>query len=149
MTLPDRSQSLAIDAYAVDENTAQASLTGEVNHHYILRYGSLFAAAFLQGFGSYFSDRNDDNVVCSKDSVICVNNQLNNSARDAAFSGLGQVGTALSSSVQQQFSRPITVELARGTGLGVLFMRDVEPSDSAAGQNASLTADKSPTIVKG
>ncbi len=148
MTLPDQSQSLAIDAYAVDENTAQASLTGEVNHHYMLRYGSLFAAAFLQGFGSYFSDRNDDNVVCSKDSVICVNNQLNNSAKDAAFSGLGQVGTALSSSVQQQFSRPITVELARGTGLGVLFMRDVEPSDSAAGQNASLTADKSPTVVK-
>ncbi|WP_119342951.1 TrbI/VirB10 family protein [Facilibium subflavum] len=128
MSIPGHNNSISINAYAIDSETAQSSLAGDINHHYLLRYGSLFAAAFLQGFGTYFNSDNQDSWNCNKSGTICINNKLNDSVRDASFSGLGEIGTSLSSSVRQEFSRPVTVKLAKGAGIGVLFMQDVQQS---------------------
>lgn len=131
MSMPGRNQSIAINAYAVDGSTAQIALASDVNHHYIERYGSLFAAAFLQGFGTYFSNQNQNQQIClsgqSGGLLPCfnVNNNSQPTVRSAAFSGLGQVGTALSANMASIFNRPPTVKLYQGTGVGILFTNDV------------------------
>ncbi|WP_440615194.1 DotG/IcmE/VirB10 family protein [Cysteiniphilum sp. 6C5] len=131
MSMPSRSNSISINAYAVDGSTAQIALASDVNHHYIERYGSLFAAAFLQGFGTYFSNQNQNQQIClsgqSGGLLPCFNVNSNNqpSVKSAAFSGLGQVGTALSSNMASVFNRPPTVKLYQGTGVGILFTNDV------------------------
>ncbi|WP_192484713.1 MULTISPECIES: DotG/IcmE/VirB10 family protein [Cysteiniphilum] len=131
MSMPSREHSIAINAYAVDGSTAQIALASDVNHHYIERYGSLFAAAFLQGFGTYFSNQNQNQQIClsgqSGGILPCFNVNNNNqpTVRSAAFSGLGQVGTALSANMASIFNRPPTVKLYQGTGVGILFTNDV------------------------
>lgn len=62
LSAKDLLQSVSINAYAIDQNTAQTALATNVDHHYLLRYGSLFAASFLQGFGTYF-DRKQQIII--------------------------------------------------------------------------------------
>ncbi|MFZ9034974.1 MAG: TrbI/VirB10 family protein [Francisellaceae bacterium] len=56
MSLPDVDHTISITAYAIDPQTAQNAMASDVDHHYLLRYGSLFASAFLQGFGDYWNN---------------------------------------------------------------------------------------------
>ena len=42
----------AIQAVAIDPQTARTALAGQINNHYLLKYGTLFASSFLQGVGS-------------------------------------------------------------------------------------------------
>ncbi len=127
MNIPGRSSSVAINAYAIDSRTAQNALATDVNHHYIARYASLFASGFLQGFGNAFSQVNnpcDGNGNC----WIFTNNQARNATtKSAVAQGLGQVGTNWGQAVGQGFNRPPTVKLAQGSGLGILFVKDVIP----------------------
>lgn len=131
LAMKTMSRSISIRAYAVDQSTAQSGLATSVNHHYLLRYGSLFAASFLQGFGTYFSNTQNRCIgieiggkpICFNDNRQSYN--ATDAMRSAAFSGLGQIGTALSSSVAKQFNRPPTVKLSQGSAIGVLFMQDV------------------------
>ena len=123
----DASSSMAIEAYAIDQNTAQSALATSANHHYLLRYGSLFSAAFLQGFGTYFSDGQSNS--CPPNATICINTQkAAMTTQNAAYAGLGQIGTALSNAMAQQFNMPPTVKLAQGSAIGVLIMNDVNPT---------------------
>lgn len=131
MSMPNRSNSISINAYAVDGTTAQIALASDVNHHYIERYGSLFAAAFLQGFGTYFSNQNQNQQICLSGQAagllpcFSISNNNQPSIRSAAFSGIGQVGTALSANMASVFNRPPTIKLYQGTGVGILFTNDV------------------------
>ena len=50
IVLPGQEKSQAINAVAVDENTARAALNGNVNEHFWRRYGSMMAASFVSGF---------------------------------------------------------------------------------------------------
>ena len=126
MSIPSDSSSMAINAYAIDQNTAQSAMATSVNHHYLLRYGSLFSAAFLQGFGTYFS--NGQNSACPPNATICINTQKAAvTTQNAAYAGLGQIGSALSNAMAQQFNMPPTVKLAQGSAIGILIMDDVRP----------------------
>ncbi|WP_440993235.1 DotG/IcmE/VirB10 family protein [Cysteiniphilum litorale] len=126
MSIPGANSSMAINAYAIDQNTAQSAMATSVNHHYLLRYGSLFSAAFLQGFGTYFS--NGQNSACPPNATICINTQKAAvTTQNAAYAGLGQIGSALSNAMAQQFNMPPTVKLAQGSAIGILIMDDVRP----------------------
>ncbi|WP_119328491.1 TrbI/VirB10 family protein [Cysteiniphilum halobium] len=131
LSIDSRAKSISINAYAIDQNTAQTALASDVDHHYLLRYGSLFAASFLQGFGTYFSNAQNNNRWCYTDPItrreVCQGSEVEMSARNAAYSGLGQIGTALSSSMSKQFDKPPTVTLDQGSAIGVLIMQDVNP----------------------
>ena len=52
ISLPNLSRSSGIQAIAVDPDTAKTALSSEVDHHYLIRYGSLFASSFLKGFSN-------------------------------------------------------------------------------------------------
>ncbi|ALA25308.1 conjugal transfer protein TrbI [Piscirickettsia salmonis] len=129
MSLPELDHSISIKAYAINATTAQNALSSDVDNHYLLRYGGLFAAAFLQGFGDYFS-QNSSSLCGGATTCIITGTQStaeqNRTTKKALYSGLGQVGTTLAGKASAAFDRPPTVTLNQGVGMGILFMSDVK-----------------------
>lgn len=117
----------SINAYAIDPNTARTALASKVDHHYLLRYGSLFASSFLQGFGNAFQSANTTVTIggTGGGNNITVQNGIGRSALQNAVIGLATLGKSWSQVAQQQFSTPTTVEICSGTGIGVLFTQDL------------------------
>ncbi|WP_157966550.1 TrbI/VirB10 family protein [Fastidiosibacter lacustris] len=129
LSIPDRAASININAYAIDQATAQTALASDVDHHYLLRYGSLFSAAFLQGFGTYFTNAQNNSGWCYVDPMggkHCQGSEAALTTKNAAYAGLGQIGTALSSAMTKQFDKPPTVTLNQGSAIGVLIMQDIK-----------------------
>ncbi|OAJ34629.1 TrbI/VirB10 family protein [Piscirickettsia salmonis] len=129
MSLPELDHSISIKAYAINATTAQNALSSDVDNHYLLRYGGLFAAAFLQGFGDYFSQTSSS--LCGGATTCIITGtqstaEQNRTTRKALYSGLGQVGTTLAGKASAAFDRPPTVTLNQGVGMGILFMSDVK-----------------------
>jgi intracellular multiplication protein IcmE len=132
MTMPNLASSFSIGtAYAIDPQTANNAVATSADNHYMLRYGMLFASAFLQGFGNAYASVNSSNM-CGNNTTSCTiitpNGTPNNTvtAKTAAYQGLGQVGTNLGQVAANIYANtPPTVKLAQGTGIGILFMNDV------------------------
>lgn len=125
MVLKSQNQAIGISAYAVSPKTAQAALASTVNHHYLMRFGSLFAAAFLQGFGNSYANYQNP---CYGTNNCFIDGNLQRpsvTTKTAAYQGLGQIGTNVASIVQNNFYRPVTVTLKQGTAMGVLFISGV------------------------
>ncbi|MFZ0219932.1 MAG: 5-fold beta-flower protein [Candidatus Aquirickettsiella sp.] len=123
LTLPKLSESVAINTVAIDEGTARTALSSDTNNHYWLRYGTLFASAFLQGYGQSFLDYGN---AYSGAIVINPSNQpINLKPRDRVFVGLGQVGLQYSSILRNLFNTPPTVKVFSGTPMGILFLSDL------------------------
>ncbi len=138
MSVKGMPHSVSVDAYAVNAKTAQNALATSVNHHYLLRYGSLFAAAFLQGFGNAFQAVQPTCPPGTPCTIVGTGDQIKTTTTQAAYQGLGQVGTNLSGIVEQEFNRPPTVKLKQGVGMGILFMSDVTANGSEpVGQQAA------------
>ncbi len=130
MTLPQGASSFGINAYAIDANTANNAVASNVNNHYLLRYGMLFASGFLQGFGNAYQNYTYCPPGTQNCSVINTNgtsNLPNNNvtATTAMYQGFGQIGTSLGQVAAQQFNTPPTITVNQGTGIGVLFMSDL------------------------
>lgn len=147
MILKNYTDPIPINAYAIDPTTAQNALASYVNNHYVERYGSLFAAAMLQGFGNAYS--NYQNPCYGTNNCFIDGSVQKNSVttETALYQGLGQIGTNVASQVQNNFNRPATIVLNQGSGMGILFMSNVlnQPSgvispNSMLGNPAALSA---------
>uniref|UniRef100_UPI004040CB44 IcmE (DotG) n=1 Tax=Legionella pneumophila subsp. pneumophila TaxID=91891 RepID=UPI004040CB44 len=127
MSIPGAEKTISISAYAIDPNTARTALASRTNHHYLMRYGSLFASSFLQGFGNAFQSANTTITIggTGGGNNITVANGVRRSTLENAVIGLATVGKAWSQQAQQLFNTPTTVEVYSGTGLGILFTQDV------------------------
>ncbi|MBA4695841.1 MAG: type IVB secretion system protein DotG/IcmE [Legionella sp.] len=127
MSIPGAPRSMGISAYAIDPDTARTALASRSNHHYLLRYGSLFASSFLEGFGNAFQSANTTVTIggTGGGNNVTVQNGINRSALQNAVIGLATLGKSWGQAAQQQFNRPTTVELFSGSGLGILFTQDV------------------------
>ena len=119
LTLPKLGQSIAINTIAIDENTARTALSSYTNNHYWLRYGTLFASAFLQGYGQSFAAVQPNFVFFNNNTTPDLN------PRQRIFVGLGQVGTQYASVLGSVFSTPPTVHVYSGTPMGILFLSDL------------------------
>lgn len=122
MTLPHVPNSIAVNTVAIDQNTARTGISTYTNNHYLLRYGSLFASAFIQGYGQAFQT--------SGQTVISTGLATATTTPDLSPAGkfmvaLGNVGTRYSAILGQIFNTPPTVHVASGTALGILFLSDV------------------------
>lgn len=127
MSIPGAPKTIPINAYAIDPNTARTAIASKADHHYLLRYGSLFASSFLEGFGNAFQSANTTVTIggTGGGDNITVQNGIGRSALENAVIGLATVGKSWGQVTQQQFSRPTTVEVCSGTPLGILFTQDV------------------------
>jgi YD repeat-containing protein len=124
LTLPKLSQSISINTVAIDDSTARTALSSYTNNHYWLRYGTLFASAFLQGYGQSFL-----NAGSPFSGAVIINPnvqpQPNLKPRERVFVGLGQVGLQYASALGSIFSTPPTVHVYSGTPMGILFLSDL------------------------
>lgn len=122
LNLPDRNKTVAINAVAIDPDTARTAMSGEVDNHYLLRYGTFFASAFLAGIADAIqsSGSTTENTVLGP---VVVHDDL--SIGESAVVGLGQVGKQYANVLGQNINTPPTVKIQAGTGMGLLFMSDV------------------------
>jgi intracellular multiplication protein IcmE len=121
-------KTISISSYAIDPSTARTALAGRVNHHYLMRYGSLFASTFLAGFSSAIQSADTTITIGGTGGTTdtTVQNGIDRSLLENALIGLGEVGRAWAQTAQQLMNRPTTVELYSGTGMGILFTQDVQ-----------------------
>lgn len=126
LTLPKLSESVVINTVAIDENTARTALSSDTNNHYWLRYGTLFASAFIQGYGqSFINSAPNYNISLFPSPTPDQSQKINLSPRDRIFVGLGQVGLQYSSVLRNIFNTPPTVKVFSGTPMGILFLSDL------------------------
>lgn len=125
-SIPGMPSSMSINAVAIDQNTAQTAVSGKVNNHYLLRYGSLFASAFISGMSDAI--QSGGNTLVGPGIIWHSHDRLNTAQQVAV--GLGNVGQQYAQNMSDNFNRAPTIKIPGGTGLGVLLMGDMQlPSD--------------------
>ncbi len=117
-------KSLSITAVAVDPDSARTALASNVDHHYLLRYGTLLGSAFMTGYAK---------VITSQGSSVQTNTAtgttqtsmpaLNGSQQ--IYAALGQVGQNVGTATSTYFNTPNTITVDQGTGFGLLILNDV------------------------
>ena len=127
LSMPGAPKTISIAAFAIDPNTARTALSSETDHHYLSRYGALFASTFLEGFGNAFQSADTTVTIGGTGGTTdtTVQNGIGRSALENAVIGLANVGKAWGQVAQQNMSRPTTVQVFAGTGVGILFTQDV------------------------
>ncbi|MBV53731.1 MAG: type IV secretion protein IcmE [Coxiellaceae bacterium] len=119
---PKLSKTIAVNAVAIDPDTARTALSGEVNNHYLLRYGSLFAASFMQGMGEAYQSFD------SNSGTVYIGDTYNDdppNATQVTLQGLGQVGQSMGNEMKPIFNKGPTIKINSGTGMGLLLMKDL------------------------
>jgi intracellular multiplication protein IcmE len=127
MSVQSAPKATAISAYAIDANTARTALSSYANHHYISRYGSLFASTFIEGFGNAFQSANTTITIggTGEATNTTIESGAGRSLLENAVIGLATLGKSWGQVAQVQFNRPTTVEVCAGTPIGVLFTQDL------------------------
>lgn len=124
MSIPKYQNSLSVKAVAIDPDTARTALASDVDHHYLLRYGSLFASAFMEGYGDAITEAGSTNITSPTGTITTTKTDL--SGREQIYAALGEVGKKWSKQAEKVFDRPYTVTVDQGLGIGILFMNDVD-----------------------
>ncbi|HEV2613413.1 MAG TPA: TrbI/VirB10 family protein [Gammaproteobacteria bacterium] len=121
MTLKSFPKSIPINVVAIDQDTARTGLSTETNNHYLYRYGSIFAAAFIQGYGQAFQTSGS---TITSNGLSTQSSTPDLSPVGKFFVALGNVGQQFNNVAQQAFNTPPTVRVASGTAVGLLFLSD-------------------------
>lgn len=130
MSIADANRSIGISAVAIDPNTARTALASDVDHHYMLRYGSLFASSFLEGYGNAGLQAGSS-VTQNQDGGTFTTYPDADPRRETA-AAFGQVGQNWGQQLGDTFNRPNTITVHAGTGLGILFLNDVTSQGASA-----------------
>jgi polyhydroxyalkanoate synthesis regulator phasin len=122
MDRDDWAKGKSINAFAIDPDTARTVMASSVDHRYLQRYGSMFAASFLSGYSSAImasGATTTQSIFGSSTSTPA----LSPASKFAV--GLGKVGDSLTKAIEGYVNTPPTVKVNSGVGLGILFMSDV------------------------
>lgn len=134
MNVPSIANSIGISAVAIDPDTARTALSSDVDHHYVQRYGSLFASSFLEGWGDSISQAGTNITVSPFGGTNSTAPTL--TAGEQVAAGLGQVGESWGEQLGETFNRQNTVTVNAGIEMGILFLSDV----SSAGNTSTVPA---------
>ncbi len=127
MSVAGAKSSTSIGAVAIDANTARTALSSSTDNHTLYRYGNLFASSFLEGMGGAFQSANTSVTVggTGGGDNFTIANGVDRSVLQNTVIALGDVGKAWGQVAQQNFNTPATVQVYSGTGIGVLFTKDL------------------------
>ena len=149
INVPDMPASLPFSGVAIDPDTARTAVASDVDNHYFLRYGTLFAASFMEGMSeAILSSISNPGFEVDGNGVI-VGSSVQPTTRDQLIAGFGQVGAELSDQVDY-FDRPATITVDSGTSMGILMLQDFslastgKPLGMAGVQPASNAAHPNP-----
>lgn len=127
MSIQGLSKTIGISAYAIDPNTGRTALSSSTDHHYLMRYGALFASTFLEGFGNAFQSADTQITIggTGGETNTTVQNGIGRSLSDNAIIGLATLGKGWGQQAQKNMNVPTTIQVYSGTPIGVLFLQDV------------------------
>jgi type IV secretory pathway VirB10-like protein len=131
IVIPEANVSLPIEAVAVDPDTARTAVSTDVDHHYLLRYGSLFASAFMEGYGKAVKEAGSSRVENSDGSTTTSTADL--SGEEELYAAFGNVGTQWGAQAAPLFNTLPTITIDSGTGVGILFMTDLNVTEKLQG----------------
>lgn len=120
LVLPD--ETVPINAIALDMNTTLNAVSGDVDSHYLYRYGWWGFGTLLKAIGSAAEKNSDNNIIITDGTVI--QNTKKDSAREIKMM-LGSLGSDTGAAFQESLNRPITVSLNVDEEIGVFFIEDV------------------------
>lgn len=139
LTLPEAAVSFPVNFYAVDPETARTALATDVDHHYLARYGSLFASSFMEGYGKAIKEAGSVQTN-NPGSNTTTTTSPNLSGSEQFYAALGTLGEKWSVEAKTGFNRPSTVFVEGGTSIGLLVMDDVDLNEKvAANPTSSIT----------
>ena len=116
-------RSIQLQAYAINPDTSRTGLASNVDHHYLERYGLIFASAFLGGYGQAVA-QSGSTVTTNALGGSVVTNPVR-TPEEITKIALGQVGTSMGQALGQNASIPTTIRVNPGVSVGVLIMQDV------------------------
>lgn len=123
MNVPALPRTISINAVAIDPDTARTAIASDVDHHYFLRYGTLFASSFLEGYGSAITDAGE--VIINNPAGGSTEFKQKLTGKQEFLAALGNVGQQWGEQMGDTFNRPNTIYVNSGLSLGILFLTDV------------------------
>jgi len=145
LSLPSKANSLSISAVGIDPDTARTALASNVDHHYLERYGSLFASAFLEGYGNAIQQ--SGSTVTNSIFGGSTQTYQDLSGIEEVTAGLGQVGQEWGNQLGDVLDRPNTIIVHSGVGLGILFLNDVSLNQQGAVNSNQLPQNAVETSI--
>lgn len=126
-SLPNYSNSVKLNAVAVDPDSTRTALASDVDHHYLEKYGLLLASSFLSGYSTAIARENTTTSVGPLGNVTVSQGELTSSQINKQ--ALGNVGTQLANTAQQNIQnvKP-TITVDGGSAIGILLMEDLKIS---------------------
>lgn len=125
VNIPDRIRTYGISAIAIDPNTARTAIASDVDHHYLLRWGTIFAATFIQGYAKAVAQ--SGTTVQSSTNGAQTNSTTTQSPlspKQQIYQGVGDMASAWGQGVSGFTSRPTTITINPGTSIGILLTSD-------------------------
>lgn len=125
LSIPNIEKSVSVSIVAIDPDTARTALASSVNHHYLTRYGFLFASAFMEGYGKAIQNSGSVSTNNPGSNTTTTTSQTLNGKQEFRV-GLGTVGQKWGKEVGETFGRPPTITVHSGTGVGLLLLEDIK-----------------------
>lgn len=123
MSTPSLAKSVTIQGVAIDTDTARTALASDVDHHYLLRYGTLFASSFMNGYAKVITSAGTVQTNSGTGTTSTTTPKL--SGRKEVLAALGEVGKKFGDATSTYFATPNTITVNAGTGIGLLILADV------------------------
>jgi intracellular multiplication protein IcmE len=120
--------SYKVNGIALDEATTLPAQQTSVDHHYFSRIILPAAAKFVEDYGSAVSQTGTTTTTTSGGGVAT--DQPKPTAKESLYKGLEGASKDIGSVIEEGSKRPLTVHIARGTTMGVLFLETVKTSSA-------------------
>ncbi len=129
--LPGKTNSIALNAVAIDPSSARTAFASDVDHHYMLKYGVLLGAAFISGYSDALAQQNQTVVTSPNGTVVTQTGRKTSS--EINREALGSVAKEFAQNTRSEFAniKP-TIKVNSGVAMGLLMMSDLHLD----GQNA-------------
>ena len=143
MNIESYKNTISFNAVAIDPATARTALSGDVNNHYMKKYGTVFASAFLAGLGKAVQGGTSNcqlSLVNGGSDPWCqtIYNKLN--VTQSILTGVGDAGNTFASTMKKEFGDiPPTITVPGGTAFGLLFMSDLNLPEPLKKENLLTT----------
>ena len=123
LVMPKIDHSFSVSTFAVDPSADySSSLASSVDNHYLQKYGLLFAAAFVTGYGNAAATPQTTSVIPTTGGATTLAQPP--TSTQAKWAGLASVGSQMSSDMSAYASIPPTITVDAGIPIGILFMAD-------------------------
>lgn len=116
---------LQINAIAIDPSMSRIALTGGVDKHYLLRYGTMMATSFISGFADAVS-RSNTTTTSSLVGTTTSYGELD--GKDQVAVALGKVGDNFANSFNDIVNMPTTITIPSKTQFGLMMLQAVDVS---------------------